>query len=164
MGLNSVFLSTWDCPCANKAGIWKNSWSKLRGCAGPRMRILPPTRLQTGAAGARICQQRIHALEVAPPLKANCVRRIRRLRTMSAGGAAEEFISRLTRPVLRPFENPRLECYKSDLRHALNFAVSGKTAGVPGRGSRPWHGFLFRSGSGFQGLYLQALDRKGAII
>jgi hypothetical protein len=62
---------------------------------------------------------------------------------MSAGGAAEEFISRLTRLVLRPFENPRLECYKSDLRHALNFAVSGKTAGVPGRGSRPWHGFLF---------------------
>jgi len=59
---------------------------------------------------------------------------------------------------LAQFENPPPECYKSDLRHALNFAVSGKTAGVPGRGSRTWHGFLFRSGSEFSGLYLQTRD------
>jgi hypothetical protein len=38
--------------------------------------------------------------------------------------------------VLYSFENPTLECYKSDLRHALNFAHIWQSAGLPGRGSR----------------------------
>jgi hypothetical protein len=42
-------------------------------------------------------------------------------------------------PNLPSFENPALECYKSDLRHALNFAYTKQTAG-------------------FQRLYSQALD------
>jgi hypothetical protein len=37
------------------------------------------------------------------------------------------------------FENKPLECYKSELRHALNFAYIQQTAG-------------------FRGLYLQALN------
>ena len=84
-----------------------------------------------------------------------------RLRTRCSRVVLTDYAPALDQP---SFENPPLECYKSDLRHALNFAYTEQTAGFqglylqaldtrcwPGRGSRlvsAWHGFLFRLDKG----------------
>src|ERR1700693_2181935 len=58
----------------------------------------------------------------------------------------------------------RSECYKSDLRHALSFAAIWQNCGCAGKGfpavARVSFPFRIRD----PGLYLQTLDRKGAII